>query len=398
MLPKSFLEVSQVIRLIKSDLEEDEKLARLWVKGEISNYKKAYSGHIYFTLKDDQASLKCVLFSSHNSRLSFEMEDGMEVLVQGRISVFEATGSVQLYANSVLPLGQGALFLAYTQLKDKLEQEGLFHRKRPIPMLPRRIGIVTSATGSVLHDMHHVARRRNPEAKIILCKSSVQGKEAPKEIVQAIEALNRFGNVDVIIVARGGGSLEDLWAFNTEEVARAIFNSSVPIVSGVGHETDYTISDFVSDMRAPTPSVAAELVIPDMKMRLDQLGYDLGKIQSNMTQMVTNYKNRVKQLSEREAIRNPSWMLQRVHERLDFFQDRANRAFYETIQNKNEQLTLLRGRLFGMNPTATLMRGYTIIEQNGKIIGRRSSLNVNDPFSVQFHDGIVNACVHKEKK
>ncbi|QRN86536.1 exodeoxyribonuclease VII large subunit [Clostridia bacterium] len=397
MLPKSYLEVSQVLRLIKSDLEEDPKLARVWVKGEISNAKKAYSGHIYFTIKDDKASLKSVMFASNSSKLAFELEDGMEVLVQGRISVFEAQGSVQLYVNSILPLGQGVLFMAYTQLKDQLEQEGLFARKRPIPMLPSRIGIVTSATGSVLHDIQHVVTRRNPSVKLVLAKAAVQGKDAPDQIVEAIDLLNRYGKVDLIIVGRGGGSLEELWAFNTESVARAIYNSALPVISAVGHETDFTISDFVADLRAPTPSAAAEVAVPDALLQIANIKERLESQEKSIRKGIEEAKQRLRRISRDGILNEPETLVAKEHERLDAIQERIVRSMQALSSAHMQKLAMLQGRIDGLNPLATLKRGYTVIEQDGKMVYKATELKKDRCFTIRFQDGVVRAMLKEEE-
>ncbi len=397
MLPKSYLEVSQVLRLIKSDLEEDPKLARLWVKGEISNAKKAYSGHIYFTIKDDKASLRSVMFASNSAKLTFDLEDGMEVLVQGRVSVFEAQGSVQLYVNSILPLGQGALYLAYTQLKERLEEQGLFARKRTIPMLPGRIGIVTSATGSVLHDIRHVAGRRNPSVSLVLAKASVQGKDAPGEIVAAIDMLNRYGEVDLIIVGRGGGSLEELWAFNTEEVARAIYASDIPVISAVGHETDFTITDFVADLRAPTPSAAAEVAVPDVQLQLNQMEERLMQSGNQIGRKLEDSKEKLERLSADSILADPRLLVDKENERLDSIQDRMIQSFQSACDKHKERLALIQGRLGGLNPLATLERGYTVVEQRDSVVSRYADLRQDEPFTVRFQDGVVTVMVKEEE-
>lgn len=397
MLPKSYLEVSQVLRLIKSDLEEDPKLARLWVKGEISNAKKAYSGHIYFTIKDDKSSLRSVMFASNSNKLAFELEDGMEVLVQGRISVFEAQGSVQLYANSILPMGQGVLFMAYNQLKDKLKQEGLFTRKRPIPMLPSRIGIVTSATGSVLHDIQHVVARRNPSVKLVLAKAAVQGKDAPDEIVEAIDLLNRYGKVDMIIVGRGGGSIEELWAFNTENVARAIYNSELPVISAVGHETDFTIADFVSDLRAPTPSAAAELAVPNARLQIATIQERLFNQEKSIQRKLELAKGYLKQLSKEGIITEPEMLIAIEHERLDAIQERIVRSLQALSTEYKQKLDLIQGRLDGFNPTATLERGYAVVEQDGNMVYKAAELRKGEYFTIRFQDGVLRAMVKEEE-
>lgn len=398
LMPDHFLKVSQVVRRIKEDLEEDTKLQRIWVKGEVSNYKKAFSGHLYFTLKDDKASLRCVMFSSAAKRLVFDMEDGMDVLVQGRISVFEASGSVQLYANNVLALGQGQLFVAFNQLKESLKKEGLFDRKKEIPVLPSRIGIVTSRTGSVLHDMAQVALRRNPLTRLILAKASVQGKEASGQIVQAIDRLNRYGQVDVIIVGRGGGSLEDLWPFNTEEVARAIDASKLPVVSAVGHETDTTISDMVADLRAPTPSAAAELLVDDVFTRLEGLEGRLFRVLGQLRADLMEKERRLARLEDREGPPSILSFLDRLRERTDYQYGRASAAIRKNLGQDKETLARLEGRLMGLNPLSALKRGYVIARQADRYVQTISQIDESQDLWLTLADGQVRTQVREVKK
>jgi exodeoxyribonuclease VII large subunit len=321
----------------------------------------------------------------------------MEVLVQGRVSVFEAQGSVQLYVNSILPLGQGALYLAYTQLKERLEEEGLFARKRPIPMLPSRIGVVTSATGSVLHDIRHVVGRRNPSVSLVLAKASVQGQAAPGEIVVAIDMLNRFGEVDLIIVGRGGGSLEELWAFNTEEVARAIYASGIPVISAVGHETDFSIADFVADLRAPTPSAAAEVAVPDVQLHLNQMEERLFQSGNQIRRKLEEFNEDLERLSADSILSDPQLLVDKGSERLDSIQDRMIQSFQSTCDSQKESLALIQGRLGGLNPLATLERGYAVVEQRDSVVSRYADLRQDEPFTIRFQDGVVTVMVKEEE-
>ncbi|MGI6038328.1 MAG: exodeoxyribonuclease VII large subunit, partial [Limnochordia bacterium] len=294
--------VSGVTRLIQNTLAAEPLLQSIMVRGEISNYKKYPSGHSYFTLKDDSASLRCVLFRGHSHNVPFEPANGQEVMAMGRVGVYPASGQYQLYVEYMLPQGEGALHYAFTQLKEKLAAEGLFQRKRPLPSMPSRVGIITSRQGAVLRDIISVARRRNPRVDLVLCPAVVQGPEAPASLIEALELCNRYGELDVLIIGRGGGSLEELWAFNDEGVARAIFDSRIPVVSAVGHETDVTIADYVADLRAPTPSAAAELVIPDYEQWKGQLQAYQERLTNYMVRRISEARQAVAALGDRPVL------------------------------------------------------------------------------------------------
>ncbi len=389
--PTSFFRVSELTAIIKERLETDPRLAQLWVRGEISNFKRAFSGHLYFTLKDETSSVRCVLFKSSASRISFDLEDGLEVFLQGRVSVFENAGALQLYVNSALPVGSGELHLAYEQLKRKLETEGLFDQNRSLPILPRRIGIVTSATGSVLHDIINVASRRNPMVELVLAKASVQGTKAPGEIAGALDLLNKWGGVDVIIAGRGGGSLEELWAFNTEEVARAIFRSRIPVVSAVGHETDVTIADFVADLRAPTPSAAAELVVPDLIGRLASCSDRMRSRRESLVQKIQSGYLRIDRLAARESLRNPGYQLERRRQRLADGEKQLNKRIAETLSRSRERLASDAGFLDGLSPLKTLARGYAVVTLGGSVLTDAALCSEGDLLGIQLRNGRLEA-------
>lgn len=329
--------VSELTSSIKSILEDS--FPHIWVEGEISNFKSHSSGHFYFTLRDGRSELKCVFFRSDNEKIKFEIKDGMLVYCSGRISIYEKQGAYQLYVSSMEPKGMGALQLAFEQLKEKLFKEGLFDEshKKPIPLLPDRIGIITSPTGAAIKDILHVLNKRFSNVEIIIHPVKVQGDGAKEEIVCAIEDFNKFDNIDVIIVGRGGGSSEDLWAFNEEIVARAIYNSKIPIISAVGHEIDWTISDFVADVRAATPSVAAELVIAKKSELIERLGYYEEKLKDFPLDIVREYEQRIDEYADGLALR-----------------------FRHYLELKEERFNMLAEKIEILSPLAILNRGYSI--------------------------------------
>lgn len=389
LAPRDYLGVGQVTALIKGTLEADEILSRLWVRGEISNLREAGSGHLYFSLKDEEAVLRCVMFRNSRSRLSFAPENGMEVFVQGRIGVFEAQGAYQLYGNAMLALGQGDQYRAFEALRDRLGEEGLFDRKRPLPARPRRIGVVTSGTGAVLQDILRVAGSRNPFVQVVMAPSSVQGEAAAREVCEGIRRLDASGRVDVIVVARGGGSLEDLQAFNTEEVARGIFASSTPVVSAIGHETDFTIADFVSDVRAPTPSAAAALVVPDLRGALEAVRGRLRQQGDRLAGEVDRAGATLEKLARREVLARPCTGLDRRLEILDLLEDRSRRAYQRDILAHQERLAGLLGRIRGLDPLATLARGYVVARRQGRPVPACRGLAPGDRLELRFRDGVA---------
>lgn len=358
--------VSQLTSSIKIILEDS--FPNIWVEGEISNFDRPSSGHFYFTLKDEKSELKCVFFKGSNEKVKFEIKDGMQVMCCGRISIYEKRGSYQIYVNKMEPKGVGALQLAFEQLKERLFKEGLFDNshKKPVPFLPERIGIVTSATGAAIRDILHVLDKRFSNVEIIINPVKVQGEGAREEIASAIEELNRLDNVDVIIVGRGGGSLEDLWAFNEEIVARAIYNSEIPVISAVGHEIDWTISDFVADMRAPTPSVAAEMVIAkksELVDRLDEL--------------------------EKKIINFPMDIVREYEQSLDEIEDGIGLRFRHYMQLKEENFKLFSEKIEILSPLGILDRGYSISFKlpDRKIIKNSQTLKKGDEIETRVAKG-----------
>lgn len=384
--------VSQINGYIKKILDNNIILNNIWIKGEISNFKAHYSGHLYITLKDEHSVLKAVMFKSAARTLQFKPEDGMKVLARGRISSYEAGGVYQLYVEEMTPDGVGALYIAYEQLKKKLEQEGLFDQehKRAIPQYPERIGVITATTGAAVRDIIHVISRRYPYAQIIIYPSLVQGEGAAPNIVKGIEYFNQHKLVDTIIAGRGGGSIEDLWAFNEEIVARAIYASEIPVISAVGHETDYTIADFVADLRAPTPSAAAEIAVPS-QIELKNL---LTGTQVRLSQAITNRIAAMRARTERLTLKNPQGLIDENTMRLEHFIKDMEHCVRMCLQNKKEQMGGFCAKLDALSPLAVMARGYAIaLKADGTVIRSAKRLRKGSHFELKFRDGTKNCVV-----
>lgn len=387
------ISVTELNKYIKGKFEDDERLNNILVKGEISNFKHHYTGHMYFTLKDENSLIKCVMFKTNTANLEFVPKDGMKVIILGTVSVFERDGVYQIYCNAMKQDGVGDLYKAYVELKNKLEKEGLFDKKykKGIPYMPKCIGVLTSNTGAVIRDIINVSTRRNPNVYIKLLPVPVQGKGAAEKIVKAINLMNENKLCDVIILARGGGSLEDLWPFNEEIVARAIFDSEIPIISAVGHETDFSISDFVADLRAPTPSAAAELAVPNIKDVITKL-----KEYENRQKIALSRKLQIMKLRYEKCINSKAFKmpLQRINEKYMLIDIKVKQLEgYITkryIKEKSKTLNLLT-KLDGLSPLKTLTRGYGIITLNGKTIKSVKNLNKEDEINIKLYDGTVNA-------
>jgi len=352
MEPARALSIRDINRLIKMKLEGDTGLQDIWLRGEISNFTFHSSGHMYFTLKDEGARLKCIMFASYNQRLPFVPKDGMKVLARGGISVYERDGQYQFYATAMQPDGIGSLYLAFEQLKKKLELEGLFDEraKRPIPQYPRTVGVITSPTGAAVRDILITLERRNPSVNVLLYPVSVQGTHAAPSIVKAIQAMNTLAEADILIVGRGGGSLEELWSFNEEEVARAIRSSAIPVISAVGHETDFTISDFAADLRAPTPTAAAELAVQHSGELKQSLAYMEHKMAKSLSIMLGRARERWQHAARSSYFTQPKRSLLIHAERLDRLKDRLQYRLQAQQVNSQERLTRLTGRLLAVNP------------------------------------------------
>ncbi len=355
-------QVAELTHIVKDILESNELLANIWVRGEISNFAHYPSGHMYFSLKDKDSQLKCVLFKGNAYKLKFEPKDGLKVIALGQISVYEKRGDYQLLVRDMLPDGLGALYLEYLQLKEKLSKEGLFapEHKKPIPWFPKAIGVVTSAKGAAIRDIINVATRRYPGVHLVIAPTRVQGDQAVPGIVNALELLNRQGKVDVIIVTRGGGSLEDLWAFNEEPVARAIFDSRIPVISAVGHETDVTIADFVADKRVPTPSAAAEETVPDIVELADKIKNFESTIISITQRILTQYRQKLDSLLESPVFKKPLDQVNQYKQRIDELITQLRSHISTSVKLNRKSLEALLGKLESLNPKGVLERGYSI--------------------------------------
>ncbi|BAD40831.1 exodeoxyribonuclease VII large subunit [Symbiobacterium thermophilum] len=395
---RQLLTVRELTRYVKDLLDEDPLLRSVWVQGEISNFKWHHSGHIYFTLKDEVAQVKVVMFRSYANRLRFRPENGMQVIVQGNVTVFERDGVYQLYAAAMEPYGLGALHLEFEQLKRRLAAEGLFDEalKRPIPSLPRAVGLVTAPTGAAIRDMITVARRRFPGMRLVLAPALVQGPDAPESLIRALGLVARVPEVDVVIIGRGGGSLEDLWAFNDERLARAIRACPVPVVSAVGHETDYTIADFAADLRAPTPSAAAELVVPS---RSELLGVVDGlriRLSTAARRSVERRRIRLRALTERPVLQRPQGRVLQDRQRLDGLVRRLEYLGGSLLAARRRELGGLAGRLEALSPLAVLARGYAIARtEEGRVVKDAAQLQVGDRLDVLLHRGSVRCQVEE---
>ncbi|MDO5556785.1 MAG: exodeoxyribonuclease VII large subunit [Clostridia bacterium] len=378
---------------IKNKIATDEFLNNVLVKGEISNFKHHYTGHMYFTLKDENSLIKCIMFKGYTTNLSFNPKDGMRVIILGTVSVYERDGVYQIYCKAMEEQGIGTLYKRYEKLKKDLEQEGLFDlsKKKKIPFMPNSIGVLTSNTGSVIKDIINVSTRRNPKVNIKLLSVPVQGEGAAEKIVEAIKIMNEKKLVDVIILARGGGSLEDLWPFNEEIVARAIFNSELPIISAVGHETDFTISDFVADLRAPTPSAAAELAVPNISDILLKLETCNTRYKLALKKKIEMMKYKFDRCMESRFFKEP---LFKINEKF-ILTDTQIKKMILLVKNKVNYEKLKMGEIVSkldtLSPLKTLIRGYSITQKGGKIIKSKDMLNKGDIVNIIFNDGQVNA-------
>ena len=392
--------VSQLTQYIRELFEIDYRLQDVEVSGEISNFTRARSGHLYFTLKDDKAQLKCVMWRSAAERIRFQPQDGDAVVVNGRISIYEASGVYQLYAEQMLPLGQGDLAAAFEALKAKLSDEGLFDAefKKPIPQFPRKIGIVTSADAAALRDIINVLRRRYPLVAVLIAPTLVQGADAPPQIVRALRWLDGRTDIDTIIVARGGGSMEDLWAFNDEGVARAIFAAQHPIISGVGHEVDFTIADFVADLRAPTPSAAAELAVPDVSELRPYFHTIQQQMKNLVLEQIGQQRWQVQVLKRSLNHLSPRVGIAGNRQRLDGWQSRLERAMQRRLDRSSHRLNLLQTQLTAVSPKATLERGYAIVRRDdGLIVRSPAAVQPGDALTVHVRDGQFGVVVEEKE-
>jgi len=393
--PKNVISVSQLNGYLRQLLESDEVLQDLWVEGEISNFSTPASGHLYFTLKDSMASIRCVMWRNAAARMNFSPREGMAVEVHGSMGVYEVAGQVQLYVDTIRPAGEGALYQEFLRLKSELEAQGLFDpdRKRPIPERPRIIGIVTSSTGAALQDMLNTIRRRFPIAEVVVSPTPVQGIDAPPGIVAALKRLNDEIHPNVILIGRGGGSIEDLWAFNDENVVRAVAASEAPIISGVGHETDFTLTDFAADLRAPTPTAAAEVATPD---RLELLA-SISETANLHTSIFKDYLSSLRwehgQSTNKLVLLSPAHRIDIYRQRLDEIILRFERTIHHQMERKALQLENLQKSLRDLNPQAILNRGYAIVTRakDGGVIRNAAQVETDEDIFIRVSQGNLSA-------
>ena len=398
MSEQLILSVSQLNRYVRSMLENDPRLSRLYLTGEISNFKDHYqSGHLYFSLKDEGGLVRSVMFRTAAARLKFRPENGMQVVCRGRISLYEKDGQYQFYAEDMQPDGAGSLAVAFEQIKARLAAEGLFHseRKRALPRFPKQIAVITSETGAAVRDIFTILGRRWPAASILFCPVLVQGESAAPSMVEALRRVNRLGTADCIILGRGGGSAEDLWAFNDEALARAVAASAIPVISAVGHETDFTICDFAADLRAPTPSAAAELAVPDreeMRQRLRRTAEKLGRDASRRLQAC---ENRLQAAACRPVLRQPGFLLDQLEQRLDGARGRLTAGYKEASSASEGRFTAAAAALEAMSPMKVLARGYAVAERKGRVLRAAEEALPGDPVTVRLSRGRLRCLVEE---
>jgi len=400
-MSNDILSVTQVNEYIQRKMDADPLLTSVAVRGEISNYKLYPSGHHYFTIKDDGAALRCVMFKGNAFRLRFRPENGMKVIAMGRISVFPRDGAYQLYCTAMAVDGIGDLHVAFEQLKEKLSAQGLFDpaHKKQIPAYPRTIGIITSSAGAAVHDMLRILRKRFPLCRVLLFPVRVQGVEAPPEIVGAIRYANRFQLADLLIVGRGGGSIEDLWAFNDERVAYAIYESEIPVISAVGHEPDVTISDYVADLRAATPSNGAELAVPDQDSLRQMLDSVYQSMASSLNRQLKSARQHLKVLSESPALLSPTAYIDRKRKDLEFISHRLSGMQSRVLDRETQRFVALTAKLDAMSPLKVLSRGYAIAQgEDDSMIRSAEQINIGDHIRISFSDGRISATVTGKEK
>jgi len=396
LLPQLAISVSEITHYLRQLLESDEVLQDIWVTGEISNLSRPVSGHIYFSMKDESAALRCVIWKSNALRLGVALQNGIAVEAHGFISLYERDGQYQLYIDTLRPAGEGYLYQEFLRLKARLEAEGLFaaERKRPIPLRPRRIGIVTSATGAALQDMLNTIGQRYPLVEVILAPAAVQGTEAPPELAAAIRALNKLGGVDVILIGRGGGSLEDLWAFNDERVVRAVAGSSAPVIAGIGHETDFTLTDFAADLRAPTPTGAAVQATPDIADLKQELLAAESRLAAALQEILSYGRSALENLDHGLQRVSPLLRIQNDSQRLDELGLRLERGLGHEIRLRRAQLAGNEDRLRSLNPLAVLKRGFSLVRrQDGAIVTSIGQVQIGQDLSIHVSDGEIETKV-----
>ncbi len=397
-----FLTVTQLNEYIKMLMDSNPILKSVWIKAEISNFTNHYrTGHFYFSLKDDNALIKAVMFKSYASNVNFAIEDGMKVLVHGRISSFVRDGQYQIYVDEILPDGAGALYLAFEQLKRKLEAEGLFdeRRKKSLPRIPTKIGIVTSPTGAAIRDMINVIGRRFPCADIYIYPAQVQGANAASQIAEGVKYFNETKSADVLIVGRGGGSAEDLWAFNDENLARVIAASEIPVISAVGHESDFTICDFVADRRAPTPSAAAELAVPDMAELKAYIGGALNRLSSSLLGKITSYRRSLKYLTESAVLSDSSYLINDKRMELLHLSEKLDLRLEKKIEGARNRFGTLVSKLDALSPISVLSRGYGfVLDGEGMTLKSVDDVSIGQALKVRILDGELDVTVNGVNK
>lgn len=388
--------VSQVNKYIKMIFDKDVFLTNMSIRGEITNFKAHYTGHLYFTLKDETSAIKCVMFKSYASMVKFKPSDGMKVVISGQISVFERDGTYQIYCKSMTPEGLGELYLAYEQLKTKLNQEGLFDtaHKQKIPFLPKRVGIITSQTGAVIRDIINVSTRRYPNVDLLVYPAAVQGVNVASTVMAGLDVFNQLNNVDVIIIARGGGSFEDLFGFNDEALARKIYASHIPVVSAVGHETDFTICDFVSDLRAPTPSAAAELVYPQYTEMTRKIATDKNRVMLGIQNYITRRREYVKRIQAARLEKGPIDRINRYRMIVDSDMKNSQNALQMRLEKYRSRWKQAVTKLDALSPLKTLARGYGVVENTkGNVIKSVHDVTSKDSLTVTLTDGTIGVIV-----
>ena len=400
-MSQNVLSISQLNEYIRGRMDSDPLLTQVAVRGEISNYKLYPSGHHYFTLKDEASALKCVMFKGNAMRLRFRPQNGMKIIAMGRVTVFPRDGAYQLYCTAMAMDGIGDLYAAFEQLKKKLESQGLFDpaHKKPLPRYPGTIGIITSSAGAAVHDMLRILRKRYPLSKVKLLPVRVQGAEAPGEIAAAIQYANYYKLADLLIVGRGGGSIEDLWAFNDERVAYAIYQSEIPVISAVGHEPDVTISDFVADLRAATPSNAAELAVPDQDTLHQQLDSMTAAMASSLDRQIKSAQKHLNVLSQSPALRSPDGYLQQRANSLELLKNRMISAQNQNITRKNQQYIAAISKLDAMSPLKVLSRGYAMTQNNnGEVVRSVKQVEIGERITISLSDGKLSATVMNKEE
>ncbi len=393
--------VSQVNEYIKYLIEEEVMLQDIYVSGEVSNFKKHSSGHYYFTLKDKSSEIKAIMFRSYAQKVKFKIENGLKVVVHARINVFEQAGIYQLYVNSIEPEGIGSLNLAYEQLKEKLFKEGLFDDKykKPLPKFPLKIGVITSPTGAAIKDIINVATRRFPLASIILYPSLVQGEDAPNELISGIDYFNITNSVDVIIVGRGGGSIEDLWAFNDETLARTILGSKIPVISGVGHEIDFTICDFVADVRAATPSAAAELATPNLEESISKINSFKSRSISVLQSKIIESKSRLNSICSMKVLKKPETILEIPKIKIENIKSDLVNSIKNRISSTKSTFTNTVSKINALNPLSVLTRGFSVVSNSsGAVVKSIKQVSINSEINIKLSDGAIKASVISKER